>query len=222
MALFPAMLDLRGRLCLVIGGGPVACRKLRGLLAAGARVRLIAPDCHCPPSGDEFEWLQRACRDSDLSADAVLVIAATDDPQVNRAVAEAARLRKILVNVADDGAAGDLQLPAIRRRGELTLAVATGGGSPALSALIADRVAQGFGPEWGFIVELAGALRRSALTACKGREYNQPILRLLLDGGLAGMVAQGRWNDVDQLLQKVCGGDCSLAALGLERPDGNP
>ncbi|PNU21766.1 hypothetical protein C2E25_00625 [Geothermobacter hydrogeniphilus] len=222
MSLFPAMLDLQDRLCLVFGGGTVACRKLQSLLAAGARVRLVAPDCRRPPARGEFEWLRRCWRPEDLSPDILLVVVATDNPRVNREIAETARRMNILVNAAAVGARGDLQFPAVRRRGRLTLAVGTEGGSPALAGLVADLALQRFGSEWEFVAELAAALRRSALTAASGQEYNQSFLRLLLDGGLAELVARGRWNDVDQLLQTVCGGNCSLAALGLERPDGNP
>lgn len=222
MSLFPAMLDLHDRLCLVFGGGRVACRKIQALLASEARIRLVAPECLMPPQADEFEWLPRCYRPEDLDADAVLAVVATGDPEINRKIAAGARSRKILVNLADDGGSGDLQFPAVRRRGDLTLAVGTGGESPALAALTADRALDLFGPEWAFVVELAGALRDAALTAGKGQEYNQPILRLLLDGGLAELAAQRRWNDVDQLLRKVCGGSCSLVRLGLEQADGNP
>jgi len=222
MSLFPALLDLRGRLCLVFGGGTVACRKLGPLLSAGARVRLVAPHCVCPPENEEFEWLRRGYRRQDLVREAALVVVATDDERLNREISDAARSLHIMVNATSCGAVGDLQFPAQRRRGKLCFAVATEGESPALAAIAADRAMEFFGPEWEFIVELAGSLRRRALTACNGQEYNQSILRLLLEGGLAGMVAQGRWNDLDQLLQKVCGTGCSLAGLGLERPDGKP
>lgn len=203
---------------MVVGGGKVACRKLLALLAAGARVTLIAPECLTPPVADDFIWWQRNYQRGDL-AGALLAFAATDDAGVNRAVIEEAAQQQIPVNVADDGEAGDFQLPAVRRRGGLTLAVSTAGGSPALSVIVAERLAAEFGAEWAIIVRLAAALRERALTGHKAEEYNQSILRLLLDKGLEDLVAGRCGDDINRLLQQVCGADCSLQELGIEIPE---
>ncbi|TYO99313.1 precorrin-2 dehydrogenase [Geothermobacter ehrlichii] len=214
MSLYPVMLDLRDRLCLVVGGGRVGCRKIRGLLAAGARVRLVSPACSERLTHPAFEWRQRPYRRGDL-AGARLVFAATDDPAVNRAVADEARKMGVPVNVATGGHDGDLLLPAVRRRGAIVLAVSTGGGSPALSAVVADRLFQQLGPEWERVLEIASRLRRRSLTSPKSAEYNQSILRQLLDDGLAGLLRSGRREAVDELLRRHCGVD-GLAELGID------
>lgn len=218
MTLYPVMFNLQGRHCVVVGGGKVACRKLTALLAAGAQVTLIAPECQTAPVDDNFIWLPRRYQSGDL-AGAMLVFAATDDVQVDQAVIEEARQKKIPVNAASCGDAGDFQLPAVRQLGGLTLAVSTAGASPALSVVLADQLWAELGNEWAIIVQLAAALRERALTGRKAEEYNQSILRLLLDEGLEQLIRKGNRDDIDRLLQQVCGADCSLKELGIELPE---
>ncbi len=213
MALYPVMLEMQDRLCLVVGGGRVGCRKIRGLLAAGAQVRLVSPDCREKMAHPALEWRRRPYRRGD-PAGVSLVFAATGDPAVDLLVVEDARRLGVPVNVARDGAAGDLLLPAVRRRGGIVLAVGTGGDSPALSAVIADRLFRKVGPEWEQVLALARRLRRRSLTSPKSAEYNQSILRQLLADDLAGLLRSGRYGAVDELLRRHCG--VGLAELGID------
>ncbi|MCS6953331.1 MAG: bifunctional precorrin-2 dehydrogenase/sirohydrochlorin ferrochelatase [Bryobacterales bacterium] len=130
---YPVFLDLRGRRVLVVGAGRVGLRKIRGLLEAGAEVTVVDP--HGSP---ELERLpihlrRRRFRRADVRRH-VLVFAATDQRDVNRAVAEEARRLGIWVNVADNPAECDFLVPARVRRGNLQIAVSTGGQSPRLAA----------------------------------------------------------------------------------------
>jgi siroheme synthase-like protein len=132
-AQYPVFLDLAGRSVLVVGAGPVALRKTRGLLEAGARVTVVAPEWL-----PEFEPLavrleQRRFRISDLDG-AFLVFAATNDRRVNRRIGDGAKRRGIPVNVADRAAECDFIVPARVRRGRLQAAVSTGGANPRLAA----------------------------------------------------------------------------------------
>ncbi len=147
-----AALDLRGRRCLVAGGGAVARRKVEGLLAAGAVVRVVAPDVGEMPEAAAVE--RRAARLADLDG-AALVVCATDDPATNAALAREARRRGVLVNVVDDPEAGTFSVPAVVRRGRVQVGVSTGGASPLLAAHIRDELAGHLGDEYG---ELAGLL----------------------------------------------------------------
>jgi len=212
---YPVLLSVAERLCVVVGGGPVALRKVRGLLAAGARVRLVAAELAAP--AEDLEGVTatvRPYRDGDL-AGAFLAFAATGDRTVNAAVVAEARRRGVLVCVADAPEEGDFALPALLRRGDLTVAVATGGKSPALAALVRDRLAPQLGPEWAEVLEIAAALRQKRLTLQGKTEYNQAILRCLLDGGLPELVAGGDVPAVDQLLRALFGEGCTLAGLGV-------
>jgi len=212
MADYPILFNIEGRLCVVVGGGAVGLRKVRGLLAAGARVRLIEPGPASVPPG--VDWRQRTYRDGDLEG-AALAFSSSDDREVNDAVAYEARRRGIPVNIADVTGGGDFAVPAVLRRGGLTVAVATGGESPALATVLADRLGAQFGEEWGTVLAIAAALRRKRLTLSEIAEYNQAILRHLLDGGLPELVAAGDEAAVDRLLQLHCGEGCSLAHLGI-------
>lgn len=156
----PVFLDLRGVLCLVVGGGEVARRKVEGIRAAGGRVRVVAPECLEMPEGAELE--RRAFRDSDLEG-VSLVFAATDDRAVNAEVARRAKARNLWVNAVDDPAECSFILPATVRRGGLVIAVSTGGQSPLLARSIKEELEERFGPEYGTLAALLGERRRAWL-----------------------------------------------------------
>ena len=154
--------------CVVVGGGTVAARKVERLRAAGARVVVISPTL-CEPLEElaaqgEIEPVRRVYRKGDLEG-ALLVIAATDDPAVNRRVWEEAQARGVLVNVVDDPDRCTFFLPAVVRRGPLTLAVSTDGRCPALARHLRQRLEQEFGPAYGPFVEWLGELRKQVVSA---------------------------------------------------------
>jgi siroheme synthase-like protein len=151
-----AALDLRGRRCVVAGGGAVARRKVAGLLAAGAAVLVVAPEVGQMPEGAVVE--RRAARLDDLDG-AALLVCATDDPDVNAALAREARRRGVLVNVVDDPGAGTFTVPAVLRRGRLQVGVSTDGASPLLAAGIRDELGAHLGEEYGGLAELLTDLR---------------------------------------------------------------
>ena len=154
---YPLMVDLRGRKCIVVGGGDVARRKVEGLLAAGASVTVVAPTCVPLPA--DVEVISRVFAPHDLDG-AWLVIAATDDSQVNARVAEAATARCIWVNVADDPQRCTAILPAVVRRGLLCLAVSTSGASPVWATRLRDELAVQFGAEYGEMAKLLWEARQ--------------------------------------------------------------
>ena len=128
---YVACLDLTGRACLVVGEGATAREKVDGLAAAGAVVTRIAPDAY---------------RASDLDA-VWLVVAATSDDELNRRIYEDANERRIFCNVADVPKLCSFILPALHRRGPITVAVSTAGASPALAQWLRDRFAAQIGFE---------------------------------------------------------------------------
>lgn len=151
---YPIELDLQGRHVLIVGGGRVAARKVEGLLAAGAKVRVVSPAFIEDLAGNEAIERVGEPYDPRLLAGADFVFACTDDPEVNRRVASDARTAGRWCNVADDAAAGDFLLPAVLRQGELTVAVGTGGASPHLAAKLRDRLESQLEPTWGILVSL--------------------------------------------------------------------
>ncbi len=130
---YPIMLDLTAVPVLVVGGGRVAQRKIEGLLKGHAEVTVVAPSVIAAVRQLPVRVIDRAYSSTDLDA-VRLVITATDDPVVNAAVAADATGRGIWVNSADDPANCTFTLPAVARDGIVTVAVGTGGSSPALAS----------------------------------------------------------------------------------------
>jgi precorrin-2 dehydrogenase / sirohydrochlorin ferrochelatase len=136
MSLFPMFLKLEGRSCLVVGGGKIGESKIRSLLTAGARVRVVAPSVTRAVSrwagAGILEWSAQEFQPNDLAA-AFLVIAATSSVEVNDFVYREAGRRNVLCNVVDDPDRCDFYYPSVVRRGDLQIAISTGGSSPALA-----------------------------------------------------------------------------------------
>ena len=180
---YPIMLRLKGEACLVVGGGPVAERRTRGLLEAGARVRVVAPELteglEKLASEGYIACDRREYRDEDL--DGVRLCFAAASREVNRRVAGEARRRGILVNAADDREAGTFAAPAVVRRGRLVLAVTASGASPALAARIARELAERYGESWADYTEWLHRLRETAFAEVPDARKRRRALRAALD-----------------------------------------
>jgi precorrin-2 dehydrogenase/sirohydrochlorin ferrochelatase len=155
---YMACLDLRGRRCVVVGGGSVGLEKARGLLECGARVVVVAPDVRAELRAEPVSVRQRRYRARDLDG-AFLVVAATADAAVNRRVHADAEARGMLCNVADVPELCNFILPSVYRQDPIAVAVSTGGASPALAKRIRDDVASRVGPEHAALAERLRALR---------------------------------------------------------------
>lgn len=156
------LINLNRKRVVVIGGGQVALRKVRGLLDAEATVHVISPqvdhELHVLSQSPQLTVELRDYRKGDL-AGAFLVIAATDDLDVNQVVWDEAEQEGCLINVVDDPAHCNFILPALVRRGDLSIAVSTGGASPALARRIREALETEFGPEYGDLAAILGDVR---------------------------------------------------------------
>jgi precorrin-2 dehydrogenase len=163
MAGFPIVLELRGRSCLVVGGGPVAERKVEALLEADARVTVVSPTVTRRLQAwiDEraVRHLAGEYRAGDVAGHR-LVFVATDDPALNASVVAEARALRVWVNAADDPERCDFALPSVLRRGELTVAVSTGGTSPALARTVREELEGYFTDDYRVLAEVAADTRR--------------------------------------------------------------
>ncbi len=159
---YPVYLDLRGRDCLVVGGGEVARGKVMGLLPCGARVRVISPDAdpviQSLARNGKVRWEQRTYGEGDATG-AFLVIAATDDTQMNEAVYQEAVRERALCNVVDVPERCQFVAASIFRRGPLVAAISTGGASPALASRLRRDLMRHWGPEYGQVTLAFGRLR---------------------------------------------------------------
>ena len=192
---YPVQLVLSGRPVLGVGGGEVALGKVRGLLAAGAVVTVVAPQIDEEFAALEGPLLERRDYESGEVAGYRLAVTATDDPAVNRQVYEEAEAAGVWVNSADDPAHCTFTLPAVARRGPSTLAVSTGGRSPAYAAWLRGRLESELGPEHDVLLELL-AERRQALRsegiATEGLSWQEALESGMLDLVRAGRVAEAR------------------------------
>jgi precorrin-2 dehydrogenase/sirohydrochlorin ferrochelatase len=188
------MVDLTGKRCLVVGGGAVAERKAALLVECGASVGVVSPKATARlmslASAGRIRLRRRPVRVSDLSG-AFLVVVATDDRQVNRQVAAHVKRAGGLVNVADDPTACSFLVPSVVRRGDLTIAISTGGGSPALAKKLRQRLEQTIGPEYEAFVAALRLLRERTRQAVADPEDRQAIYRRAVESDLFEAAARG-------------------------------
>ena len=180
---YMACLDLRGRDCLVVGGGRVAAEKARGLLDCHASVTVIAPDIDAELEALDVEIVRRPFTPSDVDG-RLLVIAATDDRTVNAAVSGAAAERATLCNVADDAELCSFILPAVTRRDPIVVAVSSSGASPVLAKRIRDDIAGRIGPEHADLADQLAALRPWAKQALPSYEARRDYFERLVEEAL--------------------------------------
>ena len=163
MSLFPMFLKLEDRHCLVVGAGTIGEPKIRSLLVAGAKVRVIAPEAR--PAVAEWarlgvlRWDARSFESKDLDG-AFLAVAATSLRDVNEAVFREAQRRNILCNAVDDPERCDFYYGALVRRGDLLVAISTGGHSPALAQRLRKDLEASISPEYAGWLERLGRIRR--------------------------------------------------------------
>lgn len=163
MSLFPIFLKLKGRHCLVVGAGAIAESKIESLIAAEAKILVVAPEAGPKVSvwarSGSIRWEPRKFQASDLD-DTFLVVAATSSRDVNRHVFEEAQSRNILCNAVDDPEYCDFYYPAVVRRGDLQIAISTAGHSPALAQRLRRQFENDFGPEYGDWLQQLGSVRK--------------------------------------------------------------
>lgn len=228
MDYLPIFVDVRGQPCLVVGGGPIAARKVELLQAAGAVVHVVAPRvCEALLSkaeGGVLRISQRPVDTADL-AGAHLVVAATDDEEVNARVAGEARARSIPVNVVDAPALCSFIMPALIERGAVLVAVSTGGASPVLARLVRARIEGALPPGLGALAGFAARHRETvkrALTPAARRRFWEHALQ----GAVAELVMAGRIEEADRALDDLlvrgavgATGAVALIAVGTCDPE---
>jgi precorrin-2 dehydrogenase/sirohydrochlorin ferrochelatase len=207
MSLFPIFLKLTGRPCIVIGAGNLAESKIESLQAANARVSVIAPKANARiiamAESGEIAWQQREYAAGDVAGN-FLVIAATDDPAVNRAVFAEAETAGILINAVDDPPFCDFYFPSVVRRGELQIAISTAGASPALAQRLRKEINALLPLDTGDWLAELGNLRREVLQMEPLNEARKQLLHTLAS-------------------REVCGYDgCPSRTLAREHAKTNP
>ena len=229
MDFLPILLDIRAQPCLVVGGGVIAARKTALLLRAGGQVTVLSPALDAAFDG-YLAAGKVAHRTAAFSADEVtayaVVIAATNDDAVNRAVAAAAKARHIPVNVVDQPALCSFIMPSIIDRSPLIVAVSSGGASPVLARLLRARLETMIPASYGRLAALVGSFRdqvKARFTPAERRRFWERVLQ----GPIAELVFSGRDQDARGQLQHAIdnarltlqGGEIYLVGAGPGDPD---
>jgi len=209
-AFYPVALRVAGRACLVVGGGTVAARKAAGLAACGAVVTVVAPDLDpavealaagpAPAIGGSVTIERRRYMPGDAGRYR-LVVTATGIADVDGAVACEAEAAGVWVNSADDPGHCTFLLPSVHRDGPVSVAVSTGGASPALATWLRRRIARAIGSDLGLLAELLAEARRRL--QAEGRATEVVDWHALLDGPLPGLVSGGEIHAARELLAEA-------------------
>jgi precorrin-2 dehydrogenase/sirohydrochlorin ferrochelatase len=200
---YPAFLDLQGTSCLVVGGGQVGERKVKTLLECGAVVHLVSPEL--TPYLEEAVRRGRVIPAGSVFTPAqlegmFLVIGATADPDVNRRISAEARARNLLCNIVDRPRECNFIVPATVRRGDLTIAVSTGGRSPALAKKIREDLEKLFPDSYIKFIGLMGRIREYVLAQGGPQEENQRIFEALARSALPEMLQAGNRQAIKEVL----------------------
>lgn len=197
---YPIHMDLRGKRCVVVGGGKVAERKVQRLLESGARVSLVSPSATPAlvdlASSRALTWDREPYQRRHLDG-AFLAIAATDVSAVNAQVVRDALEREMLVSAADDPDAGNFITPAAVSRGDLTWTIFTGGSSPTLAAVLGEDLEAMYGSEWGGLATLLGVLR-PAIQAIRGDAARKAgVRRIIADQRVREAIQAERFQEAE-------------------------
>jgi len=202
---YPIFVQLEGMTALVVGGGGVARRKVETLLAFGAQVSIVSrdlvPELRQWVNDGAIRFLGRDMADSFFDQ-VSLVIAATDDAELNRRVSEGARKRGLLVNAVDQPADCTFIVPSIVQRGDLLIAVSTSGKSPALSKKIRKSLEAQFGDEYARFLTLMGRVRRAVMDMGLPQEENSRIFHEIVDSDIMEALAR---NDQEGVIAALRG-----------------
>lgn len=217
MKTYPIFILIEDKPCLVVGGGVVGERKVLDLRTAGARVTVLSKALTSTlaelAQAGEIRYLNETFTPDHLDG-MVLVMAATDDREVNAKVSAAAQERGIWVNVADDPEYCTFIVPAQVRQGDLTLAISTGGASPAVARKLRQELEQRFGPEYKPYLALLKEVRYRLLNERRGHPENAALFHRLVDSPLLEAVALGDRAKVVAVLHEVLGDALSPQILG--------
>lgn len=201
---YPIFVDLKNQACLIVGGGPVALRKIRLMISAGAKITVIAPElCDDLQSefGNEIEHHARPFKDSDIEGFR-LITAATSAPLVNQRVSELAQRANILVNVVDQPEFCSFITPSIIDRSPVLVAISTGGDAPVLARMLRAKLEAFIPSSYGQLAATMGRYRGALKRAIPEERDRRIFWEKVVQGPIAELFFSGRNADAEQQLQR--------------------
>ncbi len=203
---YPANLDIKGKRCLVAGGGKVAERKVNSLLKCGAEVSIVSPELTSRlkklNSKGKIKFFKGEFKEKYLK-DIFLVIGATDKSDVNFKVYESANKKNILVNIVDSPELCNFIVPSVVERGALTIAISTGGKSPALAKKLRKELEDRYGFEYAKFLNLMGNLRKRISAKIRDKRKREEIYKNLIDSDIIKLIRDGKDGQVKKKLRKL-------------------
>ena len=204
MKVYPINLNVENKKCVVVGGGKVAYRKICGLLEAGAVVEVIAPEV-CAEISNLADagkiTLIREKYSAEKISEGLILIAATDDAEVNKIAAEDAHKKNFLVNVVNDFE-GDFFVPSKILRGDFLLTISTGGNSPAFSKFVREMLETEFDSNFGEGLKIIAELRREVKKILPDDKARIKFWREILTPQLWQLLKSGKLDELKKLLGK--------------------
>jgi precorrin-2 dehydrogenase/sirohydrochlorin ferrochelatase len=206
---YPIFWDIGNKKCVVVGGGEVAARKVRRLQDCGANIFVVSPRLTSELITMKAENLivhiagnyEAHCLEG-----ASLVIGATDDEKTNAAIAQDARSMGIPVNIVDDPQKCDFILPAVVQRGDFSLAIGTGGKSPALARLLREELEDKYGTEYEVLLNILGSLRQAMKNSGKGKTWFDSLLAC----GILDLIRAQDWDKVKSNVKEITGEELDI------------
>ncbi|MFH1952024.1 MAG: bifunctional precorrin-2 dehydrogenase/sirohydrochlorin ferrochelatase [Pseudomonadota bacterium] len=206
MSYYPIFLQIEGMRVLVVGGGNVAQRKVETLLESGASIFIVSkeltPELKRLVDNGDVRFLGEEMKD-EFFDDAFIVIAATDDKDLNHKVSMSARRRDLLVNAVDQPEDCNFIVPSVVRRGDLLISISTSGKSPALAKKIRELLEAQFGDEYGAFLNLMGGLRKEVLALGLSQKENRQIFQEIIAGGIIEALALNDWEEIELTLTRI-------------------
>lgn len=218
MRYYPVSLDINCRACVVVGGGAVAIRKVNSLLKAGALVTVITPEAAKGLTAlavkGKINLIKRGYKKGDLKG-AYLVVSATGEQAINKAVFEEAKKRNALINVVDAPELCTFIVPSVVDKGSLTIAVSTSGKSPLFAKALREELEKKFGREYAVFTELLGAVRSKLLKEGLDYDKKERVINRLIKSPVLGFLKRGDTCAVEKLLNVILGKGVTLKKLGV-------
>ncbi|MCX5857496.1 MAG: bifunctional precorrin-2 dehydrogenase/sirohydrochlorin ferrochelatase [Deltaproteobacteria bacterium] len=211
---YPVNLDITNRRCVIIGGGDVAERKAERLIECGAQVTIVSP-LLTPLLEERKKARQIVHVDKDYEEKtlhgAFMVIGATDRNEINAQISQDALSLGILVNIVDDPDKCNFILPSLVQQGDLSIAISTGGKSPALAKKLREDMQQQYGPEYQVLLRIMGSLRKKVLTQSDAPEDNKALFVDLVHSDILQAIRDGNRDLVNKIIYEHSGIDMDVS-----------
>jgi len=213
MSYYPILIELKEKIAIIVGGGSVAERKAKTLLEYGAIIHIVSRQLtnklNKLVEDKQIKYLGEKFREEDLN-DAFVVIAATDDKELNHEISEISRKRGLLTNAVDQPSDCNFIVPSITKRGDLIIAISTSGKSPALAGKIRKELEKQFDIKYESFLVLMGRVRNEVMSRGLSQTENSQIFHKIIDSPILNAIANKDWARIESILRDILPWDLDI------------